>query len=102
MSIKGRTPPAQQGEHTRSGPPDTIIVVYVCENFQKCGGYYGSSSMPPLEKEAVIAPVTAKDAGQIRHMRSQCPICGGNRIRRYARLVPQEEVSEAERKIRSR
>ncbi len=69
------------------------IVVYVCS----CGNYYGSSSMGSLENAPNIAPVGTPDAGKIRSFRSTCPSCGGQRVKRYAHLVPEEEVAEAKR-----
>lgn len=69
------------------------IIVYVCPN-DECGSYYGSSSMPELEKENVLAPSHAKDAGEVRHTRARCPNCGEERIRCVATLVPIQPVGE--------
>lgn len=65
------------------------LVVYVCPNPQ-CSNYYGSSSMGRLEKQWNRAL-----KGEKTHKRSQCPNCKSERIRRYARLIPTEEVSDA-------
>jgi ribosomal protein L37AE/L43A len=73
---------------------DGVITVYVCA----CGSFYASSSIGNLEQEPIHAPAHAKDAGKIRHMRSRCPDCGKDRVRRTARLIPipdEMEISKA-------
>jgi hypothetical protein len=70
---------------------EPIITVYYCS----CGNYYGSSTMGELHKMAVMAPSSSEDAGQVRHMRSKCPRCGKNRIKRFARLIPVSDVAAA-------
>lgn len=93
--------PQKIGVNERSGPSENveIVAIYVCPN-PKCKNYYGSSTMGDLEKEEVIAPSHAKDAGQIRKLRSECPDCKTPRKRRLARLVPAEEVREVERAVK--
>lgn len=94
--------PKKLGPGERSGghPNEPIIAVYYCQT-PGCGNYYGSSTMVNLEIEAVEAPVTSKDAGQIRFMRSRCPDCHQNRVRRYARLISLEEVNEIKKRIQT-
>lgn len=41
------------------------------------------------------------DTGEETHARSQCPYCHSPRERRYARLIPKDEVAEVERKVLS-
>lgn len=90
--------PKQLGADERSGPEEIhkVIIVYVCP---KCDSYYASSSVVHLEDQEVRAPSHASDAGTVRHMRDKCPTpnCGGKRQRRYARLIPISEVTDAHR-----
>lgn len=94
--------PQQVGIDERSGPSENveIVALYVCPN-PECGNYFGSSTMGDLEKEIVMAPSHARDAGQIRKYRSECPDCKTPRKKRLARLVPVEEVRETERKVKA-
>lgn len=64
------------------------VKIYVCPNSQ-CGNYYGSSSMPILENEMNMAPITSRDRGQVRSTRATCPQCGSEREPWMARLVYQ-------------
>ena len=73
-----------------------IVALYVCP---ACGSYYGSSNMGILESQentSSIGPI--EDRG--RGFRDECPDCKSKgktvkRIKRYARLIPIEEVNTA-------
>jgi hypothetical protein len=70
------------------------IVVYACPN-PECENYYASSKMGPLEE---IWNTDIKN--EPTFPRSRCPDCGSNRERRYARLLNQDSVSDALRRVR--
>jgi hypothetical protein len=78
---------------TRSGPPDEVIEVYVCN----CGSYYGSSSMGKLEEQG-----NTDLKGEVTFTRDRCPDCEGKRQKRYARLIPKDEQTQAENEARNR
>jgi hypothetical protein len=78
---------------------EEVIEVYVCP---ACGNYYGASGMGNLAEMANIAPVGHKQAGGIVSYRDQCPHCDAPKVRRqrrYARLVPDEEVGEIRKQV---
>lgn len=91
--------PKKQGIDGTTKLPDEIVIVYVCPI---CKNYYGSSSMGDLAASEVIAPPEARDAGQIRGHRSDCPVCKIPRKKRYARLVPAEEQALIEGHVHKR
>lgn len=79
--------------------PEPVIRVYVCPT-EGCGNYYGSSSMGHLEAEANIGTTGSDSPGEVVSYRNECPACGAPRKLRYARLVPEDEVTAAERVAR--
>jgi predicted RNA-binding Zn-ribbon protein involved in translation (DUF1610 family) len=64
-----------------------VICIYICP---KCGNYYGASGMGKLEDQA-----NRDLKNDITHYRDRCPDCGETRTRRFARLIPEDEVSRA-------
>ncbi len=75
---------------------EPVIEVYVCPT-EGCGNYYGSSSMGRLEDAVNLGAIGSDYAGQATSRRDRCPTCGAARVRRYARLVPADEVAAARR-----
>lgn len=64
-----------------------VIRLFMCPN---CSSYYGASTMGDLEK------IENRDIkGNAVSTRARCPMCGTQRVERYARLIPQDEVDRA-------
>lgn len=67
---------------------DGVVKLYVCST-KDCGNYYGSSSMGKLHEEW-----NTDIKGERTTKRSRCPQCGGERVERWAWLIPQDHVKD--------
>lgn len=93
MMAEKRISPRAVGKNEASGPQDGVVVIWVCPN---CGNYVGSTMMSGVNLNDQMAHDIF---GKETHPRSQCPNCKSTRIKRFARLIPQDEVDEALKRV---
>lgn len=74
------------------------VTLYICPTMG-CDNYYGSSSMPDLEKAITSCThIETHVGGEVRrnlsHSRAQCPDCKAQRVK-VKLLAPVGQVTEA-------
>lgn len=79
---------------------DEIVKIYVCPT-KSCDNYYGSNNMGIMEAQENITFVVG-EGKKSRGFRTKCPQCGADRVPRFARLIPEDEVDEARKKVLSK